>query len=101
MVSASIDFVLRRPEQRPGSGRGAERPASRTSTVSAGDVGAYNPLMRFMTSCVLMLLLAGATAWTAGEGGWDPKAAASYLDGRANWRSGVRGVGRGTELCVS
>ncbi|PYQ72716.1 MAG: hypothetical protein DMG04_16520 [Acidobacteria bacterium] len=58
--------------------------------------------MRFMTSCVLMLLLAGATAWTAGEGGWDPKAAASYLDGRANWWVAWPSAARDHEtFCIS
>jgi len=56
--------------------------------------------MRFMTSCVL--LLAGATAWTAGEGGWDPKAAASYLDGRANWWVAWPSAARDHEtFCIS
>ena len=40
--------------------------------------------MRFLTSTLLVLLLS-AIAYTAGEPSWDPKGAASYLDGRANW----------------
>lgn len=51
---------------------------------------------------IWLLLLAGVTARAAGDGSWDPRAAAAYLDGRATWWAAwpTAARDRGT-FCVS
>jgi squalene-hopene/tetraprenyl-beta-curcumene cyclase len=57
--------------------------------------------MRFAASTLLLLLLS-AIAYGASDTSWDPKAAASYLDGRANWWVAWSGAARDHEtFCIS